>query len=723
MRTWGAPIGAWAFFLLLPFLVLWRFVPFLSETTIGNDYTQFPVEGQLEVIWSWRHGLIPLYLPGFAEGASASAMTLGQAWHPITWLCALTPTYGSGSAEQIVTLYRLLELGITHRVVYRETRAVGIGRLPAFGLSFAVIFNGRMLDSFRYGASLESFCGMFLACAVFSSARRQGWTFRRIAWGAFTVYLTLVGGHPQWALFGIMAACLFAAGLLVRPSPDAKEASRPRFFGGVAISGIVGGLLSAGYALPFATEFMAQNAGRVDQTYAFTLGFGDTVRGTLANLTRPLESDVHGAFGGTAWMLVLLLSVPIALIGLRRPLPILLPTIAAVVAGVFALGKATPLHEWVVHHVPLFSSFRVPGRATLWIPPMMLLVGWVSLSDLSRPELRRRFLRGPVIAWAGFLAVAVLLAFDRLSPNISASAFSPLYFSDSPQWVDAQIAACFGVTAAMLAFVWTARPRARATVWTLCLLATVASAAVTLPFGTWKTKRKATPTSAAMDAHHAKHLVFWGYAGMALENKTVARANAAKLPLARKSGEVVEHWTVAPDDEQAVKLAAANRGQTFLTGPGVVARAAAEAEATATAELTAVQWNRWRYAVDAPQGGAFVFGQPTLPQWRATVDGKPTPLVTANGSFPTLMLEPGKHEVELRFFSPSSMIGAALFFGTLLAGAAARHLLLAKGSFRQRAATTAMALAILLVAGLWYRGLYPDVDVRTFGDPAEMAKL
>src|SRR5690606_30282561 len=116
LRRWGVPIASWLFFLALPFLILWRFAPG-AKNTIGNDYVIYPIDAQLEYVWSWGHGLVPLFMPGFAGGASASAMTLGQNWHPITWLCALTPGFRTGSAELVVTFYRFLELGITHHLL------------------------------------------------------------------------------------------------------------------------------------------------------------------------------------------------------------------------------------------------------------------------------------------------------------------------------------------------------------------------------------------------------------------------------------------------------------------------------------------------------------------------------------------------------------------------------------------------------------------------------
>jgi hypothetical protein len=691
LHTWGPRVLAWIFFLLVPYAVLWRFAPG-GPTTIGNDYVVYPIDAQLEYVWSWSHGIWPLFMPGFAGGTSASAMTLGQAWHPITWLCALTPGYRTGSAEVIVTVYRYLELGIVHHLLYRESRARALPRWAAFLVTLAVVFNTRMLDSFRYGASLESYCGMLLACHAFCAAYRLGWTPRRVAWAAFTIYLTLVALLP------------------VAPGEGVR---RGRFLGGVAVSGLIGGGLAAGYLAPFAVEFLGQNAGRVGQDYAFTAGFSDTVRGTVANFFRPLESDVHGAFGGSALPLVLVCYVALALVGSRKPWPVLVPALLMAVTLLFALGKSTPFHRLVVEHIPGFSSFRVPGRANLMVPPLLLLIAWAAF-DGDRAELRRRvFARVPLLALAGVAALLAHVAFQLLAPTIEVAGYSPLLFSGSPAWVDGALVALFAATTLSLALAAWQRPSVSPTASILCLLAVVGSSAIALPYGTWRTKRKPTRTFEKLDAHHAEHLLFWGDPGFGMESRQVLRARAAGLALDRPAGALHEHWATAESDEAAVPAAVSGSGELFLTGPAVEPRPGDGAGDPEAVKLEAAHWNRWTFTVDAPRGGAFVLGQPALPQWRATVDGAAAPVVTADGTFPAVVLAPGRHQVELRFVSVASVVGAVVTAATLLGIVIARHRLRSQRSVRARAITGALAVLVLLALFLFSRGLWPAWDMRS----------
>lgn len=718
LHTWGPRVLAWVFFLLVPYVVLWRFAP-VGRVTIGNDYVVYPIDAQLEYVWSWSHGIWPLFMPGFAGGTSASAMTLGQAWHPITWLCALTPGYRTGSAEVIVTFYRFLELGIVHHLLHRESRARGLARWAAFLLTLAVVFNTRMLDSFRYGASLESYLGMLLACHAFCLAYRLGWTPRRVAWAAFAIYLTLVGGHPQWALFGVGGACLLAVALL--PVSPGEGAGRGRFLGGVAVSGLLGGGLAAGYLAPFAVEFLGQNAGRVGQDYAFTAGFSDTVRGTVANFFRPLESDVHGAFGGSALPLVLVCYVAFALFGSRKPWAVLVPALLMAVTLLFALGKSTPFHRLVVEHIPGFSSFRVPGRANLMVPPLLLLIGWAAF-DGDRAELRRRlFARVPLLALAGATALVAHVAFQLLAPTIVVAAYSPLLFSGSPAWVDGALVALFAATALSLALAAWQRPSVSPTATILCVLAVVGSSAIALPYGTWRTKRKPTRTFEKLDAHHAEHLLFWGDPGFGMESRQVLRARAAGLSLARPPGALHEHWATAESDDAAVPAAVAGNGELFLTGAAVEARPGEAASDPEAVKLESAHWNRWTFTVDAPRGGAFVLGQPALPQWRATVDGAAAPVVVADGTFPAVVLDPGRHQVELRFVSVASVAGAVISAATVLGIVLARHRLRGQRSKRARALTAALATLVLVALVLFARGLWPAWDMRSVDEKAAKA--
>lgn len=716
-------MGTWLLFLLLPFLVLWKFEPIVSGTTIGNDYVIYPIDAQLEFIWSWGKGMVPLFVPGFDGGNTAAAMTLGQGWHPITWICGILPWYRNGSAEVVVTFLRLLELGFTHAILYRATRQSGLGRASSFLLTFAVVFNGRMLDSFRYGSSLEGYCGMLLACAAFASAHRHGWSVKRGTLAAFAIYLTLVSGHPQWALFattgaGLFAVCLPLVGSQLADVPSKRDAWW-KYLAGLGAFCLLGVALAAGYLLPFLLEFMPQNGDRVNQAYSFTVGYGDTVRGTLSNFFKPLEADVHGSFGGGTLFVALVLAVPVLLVTRKRfALGVLAPSLLFAVALFFAMGKATPIHRFMVEHLPLFSSFRTPGRATLWIPPMMLLIGWVVFADLERPEVARRWMKVPAIAIGGGLAVVALLVFHFLAYGQRIGDNTPAAIVKVPRVAAPLLLGLGAVGASMLAMLAIRSRITRAVTWTILIGSAIGFAAIALPYGTWQADRKPTRTIAQIEAHHRASRTFWGDAGYGMGTRLVSKARTAGIPAKREAGSVFEHVSFASSNEEATALVKAGlpRNTVVLTSQEVPIPSA-EGPGNPRSDALWVNWNRWEFLVKAPHGGVFVFGQPAMKEWRALVDGNPAQILTANAIFAAVVIEPGEHHVEFRYESKATLLGGLIFFCSVALIIAANGFLRGRRAKTKRArlawwVATGVAIAFVAVGGaFWHKALTPSLNL------------
>jgi hypothetical protein len=125
-----------ACFLALPFLVFWWTFPYLSRFTIGNDYAQFAPRQQLELQLALRMGTVPLFVHGFNGGQPASALTVGQVFHPVSHLAARMPGYWTGQALEANTLLKLLTLGLTHLVVFRFLRRLRLAPVPAWLVAF-----------------------------------------------------------------------------------------------------------------------------------------------------------------------------------------------------------------------------------------------------------------------------------------------------------------------------------------------------------------------------------------------------------------------------------------------------------------------------------------------------------------------------------------------------------------------------------------------------------
>jgi hypothetical protein len=151
---------------VLPFVVFYWLLPFAGRLTIGNDYPIYAIQQQMELRYSLSHGTFPLCAPGFAGRRSAAALTLGQMYHPLSFLAAYSPGYWSGYGPEWNTFWRLVSLGLTQLVLFNLLLRLAVRVDVAFILSFLTVYNLRMLDMFRYGAALENYTGFLLLRAA-----------------------------------------------------------------------------------------------------------------------------------------------------------------------------------------------------------------------------------------------------------------------------------------------------------------------------------------------------------------------------------------------------------------------------------------------------------------------------------------------------------------------------------------------------------------------------
>ena len=78
-----------------------------------------------------------------------------------------------------------------------------------------------------------------------------------------------------------------------------------------------------------------------------------------------------------------------------------------------------------------------------------------------------------------------------------------------------------------------------------------------------------------------------------------------------------------------------------------------------------VNAHRIEATVKTDQPMMLTLAQANYPGWRATVDGQPVPLWTANYAFQALRVPAGEHEVRVAFRSDSFHIGAVLTMTSL----------------------------------------------------------
>ncbi len=191
-----------------PFILLFWLSPF-SNHTIGNDYSFYPILHQLELYLSLKMGSFPLYVPSFATGNNITALTLGQLYHPISIISSKMPFYWDGKCLEWNTLFRLLSLGFAQLYLYSFLRKFKLSNFWSYLLSLITVYNLRMLDLFRYGASLESWTGFLFTITtllfLFNYPNINKFKFTLI----FAIYWLITSGHPQMVYYAFIGVFIF----------------------------------------------------------------------------------------------------------------------------------------------------------------------------------------------------------------------------------------------------------------------------------------------------------------------------------------------------------------------------------------------------------------------------------------------------------------------------------------------------------------------------------
>lgn len=660
--------------LALPFLVFYWLVPVFSSLTIGNDYPAWSIDHQQALMYSLEHGTFPLYVPGFAMGQSATALTLGQLFHPLPHLARLFPGYWEGDALCINTQLRLISLGCVQLLLFYALKKLGLRTLLAFVLSFITIYNLRMLDMFRYGASLENFTAFVILCSciILCALEFRRWYFVGIVIGSF---LLTVGGHPQIAYIGFLGAfilTLLAPGFVASVRPGVAYGSKRllTYWCLVLLATLTGGLLAAPYITGFYFDFLPYNELRTNNTYTWSTAYQDSWGGLFRSFYSPLSSDVHGAFGGSA-IVILALLFPVAVVIYRKYLSIAwLTFMAAVFVFLLACGDATPIHRMVWEYLPMSSNFRVPGRYTLMILfPLLLVLVWICSIGIQEANGGRKpvvpFLasNGTILAFIGCVLFIVLnQSIDQMLPD--SSWFSPEHINDVTR-KDFNRGFYLGLAALVTLAVYFELSARRlrilsASAGFVLVALVVLEATNALRYGTWVTAAKNQPTADKIAAYMQDSYSVPAAPGsgmsMALIDRQIERS-ILEPKLAR-----FYRIVSAFEDEQALQRyllterkpnEAAILGSRFRSLP----RQSGIEDRIDEVQSTAFRYNQLEFSVASWADGLLSTNLPFRQNWHVFVDGVTAEAVMANGYETAVFVPAGTHEVVFRYESNAIAAG------------------------------------------------------------------
>lgn len=712
-----------AFLLALPFFVLYWLVPFVGKYSIGNDYQVFWIQQQMYLQFSIHQGTFPLYAPGFVGGWTASGLTLGQVWHPISWVSSHLPGYWSGYALQISTILRLLSLGGTHLVLFRLLQRLRLSMVLAFIISFITVYNLRMLDLFRYGTPFESYIAYLLLCTLLvchyiTPTKRLGPLGIAVA-----TWLLVVSGHPQMMYLGLIGAalvCLVSPLYLPHLLPDEVLIERQRigkYYLTAAFSVLVGLLLACHYILPFYFEYLSDCQRGLELGYNWSCGYQDTIGGSLSNFFNPFRSDVHGAFGGSALLLLPMLIPLLLLFRIRVPVPILCIWLGAVTIFLLILGSHGPLYYYFWKFVPFAENFRVPGRIALYFPFIfLLLLAWLARLKPQRYQILGWHIHlSPAVILAG-IALEILTIFNSLPAEcFKFCYYTPIRLNKIPilVFVLTNVSA-HGCLAVLI--VWSTYSRLRKTLTVVLLALVFTQTVATLRYGTWivpsPEKLLAFEQIHQMQQEHA---TFPGYPGVG-EGSLAVLERLRNKPLEPSLARISRNYTVVESTEEAYKHMTKEHSNRHLFIENFPVKqtnmALPISEGVDSIKLTYNTFNRLRFDVVCAQQAFFVFSYPYSKHWQAYINGESVPIYRSNGVEQAVWLPIGKNNLEFRYWSDAIVVGMVVSILVLFFVALSLLSGIRKPQVRRLAMIGAFGVCVFVFM-IWYQSLYLGGSIGT----------
>lgn len=713
--------------LVLPFFILYWLVPFVGRRSIGGDYLSYWIQQQLYLQFCIRSGTFPLYAPGFAGGWTAGVMTLGQLWHPISWVAARLPGYWSGHAIQICTLLRLLSLGGTHLVLFLFLRRLRLTTTLALVISFITVYNLRMLDMFRYAASLENYVAYLLLCVALA------WHYitptKRLGPLAIAVltWLLVVGGHPQFMYLGLLGAaliCLIIPFYMARMLPDEVPVQRRRlwtFYLSVGLSVTAGIVLASSYILPYLFEYIPESYRSYGMGFNWACEHQDTLSGSLYNLFNPLHSNVHGAFGGSALILLAMLTPLLFLFRCRVPLSVLYLWLVYLVTFVLMLGSNGPLYYYFWKYFPLAQSFRVPGRLAMVLPFVILFIlAWMARVEPIRFRIRSKDVCFSPIILLAIVALVLLVIVNSFPPSVfefqgGYARYSPAKMHNIPAMVTVLTITCGLASLAALVLLNTLR-HFRTAAAVILVAAVFVQVTATLRYGTWVVSgQKRVPTYKKMRTEQLKRLAYQGYEGdwskIVLEHQ---RRTFVEPTLAR----VCRKYTVFGSRKEVYERMARERSidhifvENYPAAELKTGTSALDSMGIDSVKLKYNSFNNQKFDVMCVQPAFFVFSYPYSKRWQAYVNGQRAPVYRANGIEHAILLPAGNSEVEFRYWSWPALAGTAISCLVLLSMTLSVLVTLRPGLFRRLVMIGVSCLCVIAFL-MWYRSLYWGGNIGT----------
>lgn len=658
--------------IVLPFMLLYWMEPFISDYTIGNDYTLYSINEQIELLFSIKTGTVPLYVPGYAQGHSSSALTLGQLYHPISHLASLFPGYWNGKALEWNTFLRLLILGLTQLALFAFLRRLRLNMLFSFLLSLITVYNLRMLEAFRYGASLEAFTGHLLLCTAI------GWNFIRPSkWlGPLSIigatYLLVCSGHPPMMFFGLIGAGLFSfftpffVGSML-PERDMNIKTALAFWIKIGLFICLGILLASAYVIPVYFDFIKANT---EYALASSGTLGDppeTFVGVLNNFFIPFKADLLGAFGGSS-LILLAFYLP-----LLRLFKIKIPTYLWFLWGIllyailYILGPQTPAYRLAWQYFPFVSNAGGVGRISMIVPSIiMIMMAWIMNAGAISVRVRNLSLTLPAYSLLAFIALILIplyiLPVFLFKPAVGF--FTPYFIRTIPFGI-VFLAVLLGMISLALLVVYANNSRFSRVLGIFLCLTIMLQIGTILKYGLWIEKKKDKPTFEMLKAQKKGNQDYNFHQCPGMHHEVVLRhlSHSFLEPFLGKIFTQVE--TVASQDEAYIQMQKERQPQQLYvegydTGKAYKITEHAKSMNEGKVELVYNTFNQLKFRVVSQAPAFFGLSYPYTGHWHAWVNGGEVRVYRANGAAHAIEIPKGESIIEFRYWSDAAFWGVII---------------------------------------------------------------
>jgi hypothetical protein len=698
-------------------------VPFFSDLTLGADYPIFSINEQMEILFSIQNGSFPQYVPGYKFGHSSSALTLSQVYHPLSHIASILPGYWAGKALEWNTFLRLLSLGLVHMLLFAFLRKIRVNTLFSFLLSLITVYNLRMLEAFRYGASLEAYTATLLLCTVicwyFISPSR--WLGPLCITGA--TYLLICSGHPPMMFYGMLGTgiiTLIAPFFLETMLPDRNRNFKftLSFWIKAGLYVFLGILLSSAYIVPFYFEFVTNNIEYTQFGLQAHMG-QDTLAGAFNNFFMPLVSDVLSTFGGSSLIIMPLLLPLLQCFNVRIPPAVWAVWCLLLFAFLYILGPATPVFRLAWEHLPLISSAGGVGRISIITPfLMMLLLAWIINAESFQFRFRTLSVKLPPYALLGLIGLILipiyLLPVFLLKPTLGY--FTPHNIRKLPFWIEF-MSVFFGMASLAALVLYGMYPRSGRKLGALMCLMVVLHLGILMKYGTFIEEKYDKPTFEQMMTEKKEKLDFNFRQNPGLFHAVVLnhlRRTFVEPYLGKIYTQVIP---VDSQDSAYNKMERQRLPQQAFVEDYDPDKAKALTEGAmdvkeGTVELIYSSYNRLQLKVDSSSTALFGLSYPYTGHWRAWVNGQKAPLYRANGAAHAVEIPAGENSVEFRYWSNASYWGVFISCTTF----AAIGLFICFRSFNGLRRIIGTVLVLTAGAGgfiLWYFSLHSGDNLNT----------